>query len=99
MNLIVSHYTVFSSLLVLLLIVISSTYFIQFKLLKKEAIQKLSQLNQELKNEQELSEKYYSKTHTLNKKEETMKKKLYHIHLDILNIDFTLKEICNFIRL
>lgn len=93
MNIIISHSTIFSSLFVLLLLVISSIYFIQLQLLKKESIQKLSQLNQELKNEQTLFKEYQSKVYTLEEKEETIKRRLFNIHLDILNIDYTLKEL------
>lgn len=99
MNLIFSHNILFSSSILFILFVIISINFILMSSIKKESERKLEEINFEIEKESFSSIKAEDLSKNAIRLEKKLDYKLLRIKLEILNIDFTLKEICKFINI
>tara|TARA_R110002073_G_scaffold108336_3_gene243384 strand:+ start:57068 stop:57367 length:300 start_codon:yes stop_codon:yes gene_type:complete len=99
MNIIVPQFALISSVFIFILLIAFTFHFIQMQVLKKEATQKFFHLNEEIKREKEMSKKNQKACLEIVNIENTLQHKLLRMKLEVLNIDFTLKEICNFIKI
>lgn len=77
------------------LILITHQYFM--KKIKKKSESHLSSIRKEIKKEHISCEKAKIKVNELQELTDENQQKIHHIKLEILNIHFSLKEICKFI--
>mgnify|MGYP000209296818 CR=1 FL=1 len=97
MNFIINHlYTIYLPLLIILLAIITYNFRTHSKT-KKLSQKKLAMVYNELEIEQKLSNSYKNNDTIIQSFKNKTQSKFLKIKVDLINIDFTYKEICRFI--
>lgn len=74
-----------------------SYFFLTQKKTREKSQQKLAMIYDELEIEKTLSKNYNNNNSIIQSLEDKTASKFLNIKVDLINIDFTYKEICNFI--